>query len=180
MQVSFGKIYVINEDPSTSRCQNFINKSVENSFTQMTNSSYKNLMNLEEYMKDKKNADIFIKNKKDGSVDLEVRQDAYDPNGDFGSRYLGFIPYDVKGKEKLKLTNIRIYPCVSGPDCEKTFKKDLDKFVKKCEKYAKAPKTLKNIKLAEENEITWEKYLIRIDDAINAQIEAMENFKFGN
>ena len=137
-------------------------------------------MNLEEYMKDRKNADIFIKNKKDGTVDLEIRQDAYDPNGDFGSKYLGFIPYDVKGKEKLKLPGIRCELLAVSTDYEKTFNKSLEKFVKKCEKYVKTPETERNINLSKENDILWEKHLIKTDRAISEQIEAMENFRFGN
>ncbi len=185
MQVSFGKIYAIYDDKiiMPTNYQIDINYVIAEAFQNISGLRSKEEISVEKLLEETKNADIFIKNNTDGSVDLEIRQDVYDFNGEFGKKYLGFVPYDAKGKQKLKLENIKIKNSENFVDILKgigKIKKKVDKFTKKCEKYAIEPLNEKNAKLAYENDIEWEKQLIKVDRAIIKQIEDMENFNFGN
>ena len=186
MQVSFGKIYVINERESLTPSQYRVTEAIKDTFGLTTMATYYDAINIEEFLKGHKNADVFIRNRKNGSTSLEIRQDAFDPYGESGIKSQGFIPYDSKGKEKLMMININSELDESAQN-ERSWmkalakvKRNLIKFMKKCEQYAIKPQNEKNIELAENNEIKWEKELLKRENAILAQITSMENYGFEN
>lgn len=185
MQVSFGKIYVFNERRMPTPSQYKVTEAIKDTFNEMTLSTCNNLINVEEFLKEEKNADVFILNRKDGSVDLEIRKDVYDLYGETGIVHQGFIPYDSKGKERLKMTNVNsevdnAYQSErANKRAWKKLKSNLRQFMGKCEQYAKVredKENKKHIDLAEENEIGWETKLLKRERNILAQIAKMKSY----
>ena len=100
---------------------------------------------VERLLFNEKGADIFVKNKKDGNIDIEVRKmtnfNAHDEK-DWLKVFSddGFIPYDTKGKRKLKMTLNLTKPM--------TIIRNINTFVERCRDYAVKPESRKNLNLA--------------------------------
>ena len=165
MQVNFGRTIVKHEfGVRPNRYQTRVNDIILDTFgIPQDEWSAKESENtrIEKLLEDKKGADVLIKNKADGSVDLEVRCEYFDPaiTNIPMSTDKGYIPYDTKGKSRLQIKNI----ILNDEKSLDKIKKNIGNFALKCRAYAMSTDTKKNTLLAAKHEILREKELAKLE-----------------
>ena len=167
MQVSFGKFYEINETQTPTRSQWYLNHVIRNAFAQEEDcyAPYSDkCKTVDKLLEEKKEADVIIKNKKDGSVDVEIRRLYSNPDVDeidlIHNR--GYIPFDVRGKQKLKKTNLRLDLSGDFRASMENAQNKMDDFALKCRAYALKADNDKNKLLDEKYEAALERKLERL------------------